>query len=604
MLLFFGKKDKKGKETENTEEKSMNIFKILRKEIEKAVILLKEQEKITEVPDMSRMTVEPPKDEAHGDVATNVAMVLSGKVGMKPRDFASLLADVLQCNPAVEKVEVAGPGFINLFLSDAFWHEQLSTILRQGTAYGFSDMGNGEKVNVEFVSVNPTGPMHVGHSRGAVFGDALAGLLQKAGFDVTREYYMNDAGAQMDKLARSAYLRYREAMGEEIGEIPSGYYPGDYLKPVGEFIAQKDGDKWMNATEDAYLDYFRKIAGEKMMDLIKADLDLMGIHFDVYTSERAIKESGGIEKALKILEDKDLIYQGVLEKPKSAKAPEDWEPQEMTIFKSTEFGDEADRPLRRSDGTYTYFMPDIAYQYNKFERGFKKMIMVLGADHSGYVTRLKSATKAVTGGEADLDIKLVQMVNFSENGAPIKMSKRAGTFVMFSDLLDEIGKDVTRFFMVTRKNDTQLEFDFAKVKEQSKDNPVFYVQYAHARAYSVFRHAEEMFGADVLDKVNGADLSLLTDETELALIRTLAGFPRQVELAAAVAEPHRIAYYLNEVASLFHALWNKGRDNVQMRFLSKENQELSMARLALIKGTTNVIASGLEMFGVIPAKEM
>lgn len=582
----------------------MNIFKILKDEIEKAVANLKDQGIISSLPDMRRMTVEPPKEATMGDIATNAAMVLSGQVQMKPRDFAFLLCKELEKNPFVQKVEVAGPGFINLFLSPSFWQKQLQTILEKGLSYGSSDMGHGEKVNVEFVSVNPTGPMHVGHSRGAVFGDALAGLLQKAGFDVTREYYMNDAGAQMDKLARSTYLRYREAMGEDIGEIPAGYYPGDYLKPVGAFIAKKDGNKWMTAKEEDYLPYFRSIACEKMMDLIKADLDLMGIRFDVFTSERAIKESGGIEKALKILDEKGLIYKGILEKPKSAKAPEDWEPQEMTIFKSTEFGDETDRPLRRSDGTYTYFMPDIAYQYNKFERGFKKMFMVLGADHSGYVTRLKSATKAITGGQAALEIKLVQMVNFSENGEPIKMSKRAGTFVMFSDLIDQIGKDVTRFYMVTRKNDTQLEFDFAKVKEQSKDNPVFYVQYAHARAYSVFRHAEETFGKSFFDKINKADLSLLTDETELALIRALSNFPRQVEQAAAVAEPHRIAYYLNDVASLFHGLWNKGRDDVQMRFLSPDNPELSLARVALIKGVTNVIASGLQIFGVIPAKEM
>ncbi len=582
----------------------MNIFTALKSDIQQTIQKLAEDKKINHMPDLSRMTTEPPRDSAHGDVASNVAMVVAGQLQMKPRDFASLLAEELQKLPSVETVEVAGPGFINLKLSNSFWYQQLRTVLLEKEHYGDSDMGRGEKVNVEFVSVNPTGPMHVGHSRGAIFGDALAGLLQKAGFDVTREYYMNDAGAQVDKLARSAYLRYREAMGEDIGEIPEGYYPGDYLKPVGAYIAEKDGDKWMNVEEKDCHDYFRDIAVQKMMELIKADLDLLGIHFDVFSSERAIKESGGIEKALNILRSRHLIYKGILEKPKSAKAPEDWEPQEMTIFKSTEFGDEADRPLMRSDGTYTYFTPDIAYQYDKFSRGFKKLIMVLGADHAGYVTRLKSAVKAVTNGEADLDIKLVQMVNFTQNGQPLKMSKRAGTFVSFADLLNQIGKDVARFFMLTRKNDSQLDFDFVKVKEQSKDNPVFYVQYAHARAHSVFRHAAEMFGADILEGLEKADMTLLTDETEIALIRTLSAFPRQVELAAEANEPHRIAYYLYDLASAFHALWNKGRDDVQMRFLDEKNKELSRSRLALIMAVTYVIAAGLSIFGVIPAKEM
>ncbi len=582
----------------------MNIFTLLRTEVLNAVGVLAQSGKLGKVPDTARVTVEPPRDAAHGDAATNAAMVLAGQAGMKPRDFADLLARELEKLPAIEKVDVAGPGFINLKLSDAFWYDQLKTILTEKEHYGDSDMGHGEKVNVEFVSVNPTGPMHVGHVRGAVFGDALAGLLTKAGYDVTREYYMNDRGAQVDKLARSAYLRYREAMGEDIGEIPEGYYPGDYLKPVGQFIAQKDGDKWMSVKEEECHTYFRDIAVQKMMDLIRADLDKADIHFDVFASERAIGESGGIERALKVLEERGLIYQGVLEKPKSAKAPEDWEPQEMTIFKSTAFGDETDRPLKRSDGTYTYFTPDIAYQYDKYQRGFKKLIMVLGADHAGYVTRLKSAVKAVTNGEADLDIKLVQMVSFSENGQPLKMSKRAGTFVTFADLLNQIEKDVVRFFMLTRKNDSQLDFDLVKVKEQSKDNPVFYVQYANARAHSVFRHAEEMFGADILTDLASSDMSLLQDEAELALIRTLAAFPRQVEQAAEANEPHRIAYYLYELAFAFHALWNKGRDDVQMRFLDEKNKNLSKARLALITAVTNVIGSGLKIFGVVPVKEM
>lgn len=582
----------------------MNIFQLLRTDIEKAVQTLAETGAISKMPNMARVTTEPPRDATYGDVATNAAMVLAGQVGLNPRAFAELLMGQLSKNASIEKAEVAGPGFINLKLSNAFWGDQLLEILTQKSHYGESKMGANEKVNVEFCSVNPTGPLHVGHVRGAIFGDALAGLLEKAGYDVTREYYMNDRGAQMTKLAKTAYLRYREAMGEDIGEIPEGYYPGNYLKPVGESIAKTDGDKWMDKPETEWLEYFQTVAGQMMMDLIRRDLSKAGIKFDVFASEKAIAESGGINQALDILKSRQLVYKGLLEKPKSAKAPEDWEPQEMLIFKSTEFGDEADRPLARADGTYTYFMPDIAYQYDKYKRGFKKLIMVLGADHGGYVTRLKSAVNAVTEGQASLEMPLVQMVSFSQDGKPLKMSKRAGTIVLFSDLLDEVDKDVIRFFMVTRKNDSQLDFDLVKVKEQSKDNPVFYVQYANARANSVFRHAVQMFGADVLENLETADRTLLTDEAELGLMKLLAAFPRQVELAAESNEPHRIAYYLYDLASAFHGLWNKGRENVQMRFLDEENKELSRARLALIMAVTYVIESGLSIFGVVPAKEM
>ena len=523
---------------------------------------------------------------------------------MKPRDFAELVAEQLQKLDSVDTVEVAGPGFINLKLSNHFWFDQLKTILTKKLHYGDSDMGKGEKVNVEFCSANPTGPLHIGHVRGAIFGDCSAGLLSKAGYDVTREYYINDAGAQMDKLAKSAYLRYREAMGEDIGEIPAGYYPGDYLKDVAKAIVEKDGDKWMNVDEAECHLYFRDFACKMIMDDIKKDLATAGIHFDVFTSELSIKNSGGIERAVDVLKAQDLVYVGVPEKPKSDKAGDDWEPHEMLLFRSTKFGDEADRPLARADGTYTYFMPDIAYQYDKFKRGFKRLIMTLGADHGGYVKRLTSAVETVTQGQAHLEMPLVQMVSFSKNGQPFKMSKRNGSIVLVRDLLDEIGKDVARFFMMTRKNDSQLEFDLVKVKEQSKDNPVFYVQYAHARANSVFRHAEELFGSDVMDDITNADLTLLTDEDEIALIRLLAEFPRQIEAAAAVVEPHRIAYYLNDVASAFHSLWNKGRDDVTMRFLDESKPELSKARLALLQGVCYIIASGLAIFGVEPAKEM
>ncbi len=582
----------------------MNIFIFLKKEVLKAISKMADNRLIVKLPDVTRVTVESPRDEKHGDAATNAAMVLAGQVNLKPFDFAKLLVRELEKIPAIENVEIAGPGFINLKLSSAFWQEQLKTILKEKEHYGDSDMGKGEKVNIEFVSVNPTGPMHVGHVRGAVFGDALAELLTKAGYQVTREYYINDGGAQVDKLAQSAYLRYREAMGENIGEIPEGYYPGLYLKPVGQYIAQKDGDKWMTVKQEDCHAYFRDTAVKMMMDLIQKDLDKAGIHFDVFTSERVIGETGGIEKALDVLKNRGLIYQGKLGKPKSAKAPEDWEPREMMIFKSTAFGDEADRPLKRSDGSYTYFTPDIAYQYDKYQRGFKNLIMVFGADHAGYVARLKSAVKAVTDGKANLDIKLVQMVSFSEDGQPLKMSKRNGTFVTFEELLSKIGKDVVRFFMLTRKNDSQLDFDLVKVKEQSKDNPVFYVQYAYARAYSVFRHAQEIFGEEILNDLQNAEMSLLKDEGEMSLIKMLVSFPRLIEQAAEAKEPHRIAYYLNDLAAAFHALWNKGRDDVQMRFLEEKNKELSRARLALVKAVTNVIASGLHVLGVTPVKEM
>ena len=582
----------------------MNVFNILKSEIQTVVEKLFNDGKIPSLPNMARMTTEAPKDASFGDVATNVAMVCAGQIGMKPREFAELVVEKMMQLPTVEKAEIAGPGFINLTLSADFWREQLKTILIQKEHYGDSDMGAGEKVNVEFCSVNPTGPLHVGHVRGSVFGDILSGLLSKAGYDVTREYYMNDRGVQMDKLAKTAYLRYREALGEDIGEIPEGCYPGEYMKDVAALIVERDGDKWMSVDESECHLYFRDIACDIIMGFIRKDLEKVGIHFDVFASEKEIANSGGIEKVLSVLKEADLVYTGVLEKPKSAKATDDWTPQEMLIFKSTEFGDEADRPLARADGTYTYFLPDIAYQYNKFERGFKRLIMVLGADHGGYVKRLTSAVNAVTHGQASLEMPLVQMVSFSQNGEQLKMSKRKGTIVLFSDLLDQIDKDVVRFYMATRKADTQLDFDLVKVREQSKDNPVFYVQYAHARAYSVFRKAEAMFGGDILAGLENADLSLLEDADEIALMRLLSSFPKQVETAASVCEPHRIAYYLYDLASAFHALWNKGRDDVKMRFLDENNKALSVARLALINGVTNVISAGLQIFGVEPVKEM
>jgi arginyl-tRNA synthetase len=500
---------------------------------------------------------------------------------------------------------VAGPGFVNLRLTDTFWHARLAEVLRAGTAYGDSDMGGGRPVNVEFVSANPTGPMHVGHGRGAVVGDALASLLEKAGHRVCREYYVNDAGAQVEVLARSAYLRYREALGEAIGDIPEGYYPGDYLKETGRALAARDGDKWAQAPEAAWLPVVRDFAVAEMLDLIRGDLAALGVCHQVFSSERAIAESGAIERALGELEAQGLIYVGTLEPPKG-KLPEDWEARPQTLFRSTEFGDDVDRPLKKSDGSWTYFAADIAYHLDKYRRGFPEMIDVWGADHGGYVKRMQAAVKALTRGEGALDVKLCQLVSLYDKGVPVRMSKRAGTFVTLREVVDEVGKDVFRFVMLTRRNDQALDFDFAKVVEQSKDNPVFYVQYAHARASSVMRHARDAFpGADLSpEALAGAELGRLAEREEIAIIRQLASWPRLVESAAEAHEPHRIAFYLQELAALFHGLWNKGKDEASLRFILASEPALTRARLALVQGVALVVASGLGVFGVAPVEEM
>ncbi|CAA6603415.1 Arginine--tRNA ligase [Rhodospirillaceae bacterium LM-1] len=555
--------------------------------------------------DLSRVAVEPPRDAAHGDMATNAAMVLSKQAKMNPKALAEQLAEKLRQHPDITSVEVAGPGFINWRLSDSFWRAQLSAILKAGTNWGDSDIGKGQKVNVEYVSANPTGPMHIGHARGAVVGDALAALLEKAGYDVAREYYINDAGAQVDVLARSVHLRYREALGETIGPISEGLYPGEYLIGAGQALAKAHGDKWLNAPESEWLTAFRHFAVDAMMDMIRDDLAALGVEHAVFTSERAMVEAGAVDAALKNLEERGLIYTGVLEPPKG-KTPEDWEPRPQTLFKATEFGDDVDRPLKKSDGSWTYFASDIAYHKSKFDRGFPVMIDVWGADHGGYVKRLQAAVKAITEGQGALDVKLCQMVSLMKNGEPYKMSKRAGTFVTLRDLIDEVGKDVVRFIMLTRKNDAQLDFDLDKALEQSRDNPVFYVQYAHARACSVARHGAEMFkGRDLSDAaLSGVDLSGLQDADEMALIRLMAAWPRLVESAAESHEPHRVAYYLADLAAAFHGLWNRGRDEAQLRFLIGENPDLSLARLALVRGVALVAASGLKVFGVEPVLEM
>jgi len=535
-----------------------------------------------------------PREASHGDLATNAAMVLAGKAGMKPRDIAELLLPHLQNLPHIEMVEIAGPGFINLRFSPAFWQEVIPAVIKEGREYGTSTVGKGVKVNVEYVSANPTGPIHIGHTRGAVFGDALCGLLKKAGYEVTKEYYINDAGSQIDKLVGSAHLRYREALGEKI-EIPDGYYPGDYLIPVGQALAKNFGDKYKSSEIKDYYSAFRPIVLEAMMNLIREDLALMGIHHDLFTSEQAVRDAGLVEKALDTLDQKGLIYTGVLEPPKG-KAPEDWEPRPQTLFKATEFGDDLDRAIKKSDGSWTYFAPDIAYHKDKCDRGFDVLIDVLGADHGGYVKRLKAVVKALTGDKVQMDVKLCQMVKFLRDGQPAKMSKRAGTFVTARDVVEEAGKDVLRFIMLTRKNDAPLDFDFAKVLEQSKDNPVFYVQYAHARCRSVLRNAGDK-------KPDASLFAHLKHASEIDLIKQIALWPNLVEQAARAHEPHRIAFYLHDLAAAFHALWNVGNSDIESRFIV-ESPQLTAARLALVQATATTIASGLNVLGVEPVEEM
>jgi arginyl-tRNA synthetase len=501
---------------------------------------------------------------------------------------------------------VARPGFINVRLAPEVWHAQLRAILRAGVAFGDSTVGRGERVNVEFVSVNPTGPMHVAHGRGAVVGDALASLLAKTGFAVAREYYINDSGGQVDTLARSTHLRYREALGEPVGPIPEGFYPGEYLAETGRALAERDGGNWLGRPEQEWLGPVRGFAVDQMMALIRADLAVLGVSYDLFVSERALVERGAVDECIAELEQQGLVYTGVLEPPKGNPPPEDWEPRPLLLFRATRYGDDVDRPLRKSDGSLTYFAGDIAYHRDKFRRGFRNLIDVWGADHAGYAKRTQAAVRAVTGGAASLDLKIYQFVNLFDKGVPVRMSKRAGTFITLREVLDEVGKDVFRFIMLTRRNDQTLDFDFAKVTEQSKDNPVFYVQYAHARAASVMRHAAERFPEDDLSDAALAEAPLdrLSDSAELALIRQLAGWPRLVEGAAEAHEPHRIAFFLQEVAAQFHMLWNKGKDEATLRFIVGSDPTMTRARLALVRGVANVIASGLGVIGVEPVKEM
>ena len=583
----------------------MNVFKSFRESVFSA---LGEMQKAGDLPDdldFSRVSAEPPRDRSHGDIATNAAMVLAKQAGQKPRNLAEKLAELLRGLPSVEKVEIAGPGFINVSLEDDFWRGCLRDILKAGTHYGDSDIGNGQTVNVEFVSANPTGPLTVGHARGSVVGDVLASLIEKAGYDVIREYYINDAGAQVDVLARSAYLRYREALGEDIGEIPEGLYPAEYLKDVGQALASRDGENWMDEAEDIWLPEIRRFAIDAMMDLVRANLAALGVKHDIFSSERALVDNGGVEAAIKTLEDRGLVYVGVLEPPKGKK-PDDWEPVPLTLFKATAFGDDVDRPLLKSNGSLTYFANDIAYHLDKYKRGGKTMINVWGADHGGYIKRMQAAVAALTGGEGVLDVKICQLVKLMRGGEMVKMSKRSGNFVTLQEVIDEVGKDVVRFIMLTRKNDAPLDFDLEKVLEQSRDNPVFYVNYAHARAHSVARMCAEEFPDLALDDVSlaASELNLLTDSDELAVMKLLAEWPRLIESAAEAHEPHRLAFYLYDLAAAFHGLWTKGKDATHLRFIQTGEAALTQARMAMVRSVALVIASGLEVFGVEPVEEM
>jgi arginyl-tRNA synthetase len=598
----------------------MNVHALVHARIVSALEALEREGALPKGLDLSNVEVTPPRDAAHGDLASNAALVLAKAAGMKPRDIADKLAGKLAAAPDVEKVEVAGAGFLNMRFAPAFWHGLVAAILKDGAAYGRVDLGHGERVSIEYVSANPTGPMHVGHCRGAVFGDALANLLAFAGYDVTREYYINDAGAQVDVLARSAFLRYREALGEDIGEIPAGLYPGDYLKPVGAALAQEHGRSLLSFPEERWLPVVREAAIAAMLAIIKDDLAALNIEHNVFFSERSLTTGDDeIAATIEELRRKGLVFQGRLEKPKGHDDGE-WEDREQTLFRSTDFGDDVDRALLKSDGSYTYFAADMAYHHNKVARGFRHLINVFGADHAGYISRILATVVALAGGtiisrkgehrteggSTDLDIKICQLVNLFRDGVQVRMSKRSGDFVTLRDVVDEVGRDPVRFMMLYRKNDAPLDFDMAKVLEQSKDNPVFYVQYAHARAKSVFRNAQQAFpmlkerAQEILD----ADLSLLIDTGEIDLIKKLAAFPELVEGAARVHEPHRIAFYLYDLASSFHAQYTRGNDLPHLRFIQPSNGTLTAARLALVQANAQVLATGLKLLGVHAPTEM
>ena len=583
----------------------MNIYRHFQSVIQGKIQALIAEGALPDGLDMGRVTVEAPRDSTHGDLATNAAMVLAKPAGKKPRDVAEQLVAKLALRPEIAAAEIAGPGFINLRLVDSFWADRLRDVLRGGVAYGDGNDGEGHRVNIEYVSANPTGPMHAGHVRGAVIGDATANLMAKAGYDVTREYYFNDAGTQVDVLARSTYLRYREALGETIGEIPEGLYPGEYLKEVGVALAQRDGDRWMGKDESEWLVPIRSFAVDFMMRMIREDLDLIGIKHAVFSNERELIDNGTLDEAFRILEGKGLIYTGTLPPPRG-KTMEDWEPVPLVLFRSSQFGDSTDRPLKKRDGNWAYIMPDIAYHFDKIRRGYDLMINILGTDHGSYLDRMRPAIAALSDGKAQLDVIFNGIVKIYNRGELVKLSKRSGNLITLREMVEQVGAGAVRFFMLTRTPESELDFDFAKVTEQSKDNPVFYVQYAHARCRSVLRHAAELYPAPELTDAAliDSDLNRLDSPDEIDLIKRMASWPAVVSQAAQAREPHRIAFYLYDLAAAFHQFWTKGKDDATLRFLLENDRSLTIARVALVQSVATVIASGLRVIGVEPLEEL
>ncbi len=584
----------------------MNIFEYFRKEILRIITSFSEEGALPKNLDVSLIKFELSKNLAHGDLASNAALVLSRSVGEEPKEIASLLAGELRKIGHVEEVGIAGPGFINLTLENKFWHEQLRQILSAGTAYGDANFGNGDKVNVEYVSANPTGPLHIAHARGAVFGDVISNLLEKVGYSVTREYYINDAGAQIAALGRSAHMRYCQALGDDIGEMPEGLYPGEYLIGIGQELAKFYGDKWQKKPEIEWLNLFSEFSSAKMMELIRADLSALGVYQEVFTSEREVVDAGWVDQMFSFLKEKNLVYTGVLSRPKGSGAQNNWEKRPQVLFRATRFGDSSDRALKKTNDEWTYFASDIANHFLKFNRGFRRMINIWGADHAGYIDRMKAAVSGITEGKGQLEVKLCQIVHLKKAGRPVRMSKRSGDFVTLRSVIDEIGKDIIRFIMLTRSNDSQMDFDLEKVVEQTRDNPVFYVQYAHARCCSILRHASQHFPKKDLDPVSlaAAELGKIRNRSELNIIKTLSAWPQVVESAAISLEPHRVVFYLYDLASLFHALWNKGKEEADLKFLNPRDPELTRCRLALVESVRSVIASGLHLVGVEPLQEL